>query len=145
MASDRQLALKLHEKFPQITICDFNGDNWKECQTRLWMGDIKNEVGREVKFVPKPDGFLQKQYYKNASMETKMIMMERVVRIWPELGLFVGFWPFKIVAENAINSKNRNDLFRGTRRPCTPQQMASLGAPRKSNSPDPHPIFADVF
>ncbi|KAL5331085.1 hypothetical protein ACEPPN_000614 [Leptodophora sp. 'Broadleaf-Isolate-01'] len=44
------------------------------------------------------------------------------------LGLFVNHWPIKIIAENAINTKNWNDLARLTLRRATESQMAALGA-----------------
>lgn len=56
--------------------------------------------------------------------------MEILLVMYLTLGLFVNHWPIKIIAENAINTKNWNDLARLTLRRATESQMAALGAAR---------------
>lgn len=53
--------------------------------------------------------------------------------MYPTLGLFMNHWLVKIIAENVINNKNRNDLARNALRPASPSQMKALGHVGKLN------------
>ena len=78
-------------------------------------------------WVPFVDGFLHLQYYKHWSTHLRVQLMDEVSNKYPEMGYFVNQSPIKIIAENAINTKNRNDLARGVLRRASAAQMESLG------------------
>ncbi|KAG4427132.1 hypothetical protein IFR05_017385, partial [Cadophora sp. M221] len=108
--SDRQLAGKLFELYPNILWCDYTGENWDTCLCRQMIQDTKSQVLKQVPRVAWSDGFLHVQHWGHVSILIKVNIAEILFIMYPTLGLFVNHWPVKIIAENAINTKNRNDL-----------------------------------
>ncbi|KAG4431780.1 hypothetical protein IFR05_012737 [Cadophora sp. M221] len=133
--SDRQLAKKLSEHYPNVLWCDYNGENWDICLCRQMIQDTKAQILKQVPRVAWTDGFLHIQHWSQVSILIKVNIAEILLIMYPTLSLFVNHWPIKIIAENVINTKNRNDLARGSLWPASPTQMRALGIASPASPP----------